>query len=66
MRLGSAGGLGRKRMWANGIEKGGGELVVEDAGGESVSPSPSYSFTDSNRECACSLPYAGHFMYFFQ
>lgn len=29
MRLGSTGGLGRKRMWANGIGEEGGELVVE-------------------------------------
>lgn len=38
-------------MWANGIGKEGGDLVVEDAGEESVSP-PSYSFTDSNRKAA--------------
>lgn len=49
MGLGNTGGLGRKRMWANGIGKG----RKGGVGGETVSP-PSYFFTDSNRESASS------------
>lgn len=54
MRLGRTRGQRRTRTWANGIGEERGKLVPKDTGGESVSPSPSYSFTDNNRESACS------------